>query len=161
MSLLRSHPLVVGLVAATAGAMVAVFMLARPSYEPETAPAPPDNDLPYTAVKYDVADALRAFAVQDIALVVRSRAATTTTLGNADDLLEVDVFGDPEEVKASGFYDYTVENGRYVPFAKTCSPGTSTAERWHGNVRVIVNCSAAGAAAGRWLRQVNQAFARL
>ena len=52
-------------------------------------------------------------------------------------------------------------NGRYVRFPRDYGSGSLTAERWHGSVRVIVNCVAAGRAARVWLRRVDSALARL
>ena len=122
---------------------------------------PPDNDLPYTDGSYSPREARRAFAAEGIRLTPRSRSATVTTLGNRGDVLEVDTFGDPDQVKRSGFYDDTVIDGHYARFPRTCGQGSPTAARWHGNVRVIVSCPAAGTAASAWLRRVERALARL
>jgi hypothetical protein len=130
-------------------------------YQPEAKASPPDNDLPYTVVTHNVADARRAFEGEHVAITVRSPGATATTLGNHGDVLEVDVFGDPEKVKQTGFSDYTIRDGRYVHFSKNCDDGAQTAERWHGNVRVIVNCLVAGSAADMWLERVDRALSRL
>ena len=39
--------------------------------------------------------------------------------------------------------------------------GARNAERWHGNVRVVVSCASAGASSSAWLGRVELAFARL
>jgi len=138
-------------------ALAAAFAFARPSSTP-TAALPPD-DLPYTSVSYSRADAVVAFAAVGVRLTPRSKSVVITTLGNRGDALEVDIFGDARQVKASGFYDYLPLNGRYVHFPRTCGTAIGDAERWKGNVRVIVDCTAAAPAA--WLRRAQRALARL
>jgi hypothetical protein len=156
----RGHTLAAAVVAIAAVALAAVFVFARPGYQPDAEPEAPD-DLPYTAVSYTVGDARRAFAAEDIELGPRSQLPVITSLGKEGDVLEVDVFGDPGQVKASGFHDYTFSGGRYVRFPRDCGSGGASAERWHGNVRVMVSCTAAGSAAADWIRRVERAFARL
>jgi hypothetical protein len=161
MDFIRVHPLSFALVGIVVTAAAAVFAVARPTDHSDVVPAPPNNDLPYAAVSFDVTDAKQAFTPENVDLSIQSKTGTVTTLGSADDLLEVDVFGDPDPVKRSGFYDYTIKNGRYVHFPTSCGAGASTAERWHGNVRVILNCSGAGSDASNWLQTVDRALARL
>jgi hypothetical protein len=86
-----------------------------------------------------------------------------TTIGDRRDILEVDIFGDPETVaKETGFGDFTIDSGgKFVHFPRDCSPGTRAAERWHGNIRVIVNCATAGHRGSAWLHRVEGAFATL
>ena len=90
--------------------------------------------MPYTAVRYEPNDARRAFATEGVALTFRSRSdhSEITTLGNARDALEVDVFGKPDVVRASGFHD--------LEHAQDCGVERRLALRWHGNVRAILNC---------------------
>jgi hypothetical protein len=77
-------------------------------------------------------------------------------------VVEVDAFGDPKKVIAAGFSDYlTFSDGRWVKTPRSCTNGARLAERWSGNVRVIVNCAIAGPSAPGWLRRVDVAFARL
>jgi hypothetical protein len=73
----------------------------------------------------------------------------------------VDVFGDPQKVEAAGFHDYLPSNGRYVHFPRTCGTSLADAERWRGNVRVIVSCGAAAVASAEWLRRADRALALL
>jgi hypothetical protein len=158
---LRSHLLAAGIVAVAVAAAGAVLAFARPTAHPYVIPPPPDHGLPYTVVSYTAADVRRAFAAEGIRLTPRSQFPTVTTIGNRDDILEVDAFGDRKKVEQSGFWDYAVENGKYVHFPRVCGSTIPDAERWHGNVRVIVKCRAAGAASGAWLRRVDRALARL
>lgn len=152
---------VISIAVATTGA---VFAFARPTYHPYVMPKAPNN-LPYTAVTYSVADARRAFAAVDLRLaphVPRAVTAGITTLWSKGYVVEVDVFGDPKVVKDSGFSDYyTFANGRWSLAPKSCVPGAKNAERWRGNVRVIVSCTASGAAATPWLTRVSRALGRL
>jgi hypothetical protein len=152
------------LLCALLGAVFPLVLLAlwlRPAPGVQPLAAPPDHGLPYSKATFTATAARRAFAASGIALSARSRTAAVTTLGNRGDVLEVDAFGDRHEVERSGFYDYTVAHGRRVHFARSCSPGGPNAERWRGNVRVIVDCMKAGAAAPRWLRRVDRALERL
>jgi hypothetical protein len=158
---LRGHPLVIIIAVATVAAAVGFFVVARPQYHPQVMSPPPDHGLPYTVAAYTAADATRAFAREGIALTPRSHSATVTTLGNHGDILEVDAFADRELVEKSGFYDYATSGGRYVHFPRSCGTAIPDAERWRGNVRVIVSCTAAGSDAESWLRSVERALARL
>jgi hypothetical protein len=78
-------------------------------------------------------------------------------------VLEVDTLGDAGKVEQAfgASWDYIVSNGRYVHFPTTCGTELRNAERWHGNVRVILSCKAAGASAAAWLGRVERAFAQL
>ena len=147
MRTLSFHVLVAALVATT---LVGVALVALA----------PRGGLPYTKASFDAADARRAFAGEKIELSVRSRSVLMTTLGNRGDVLEVDAFGDRNAVERSGFRDVTVANGRRVPFARDCSSPVP-AERWRGNIRVLVDCARAGAAAPVWLSRVERALNRL
>lgn len=160
-NLLKGHVLASGIVVVAVTSVGAVFAFAAPAYHRQVMPGPPNNDLPYTVVSYTSADARRAFAAEGINLSPRAKSPTTTTLGNRGDILEVDVFGDPEKVKQTGFYDYTIVNDHYAHFPRDCSSGGLDAELWQGNVRVIVNCSAAGSSSRLWLRRAERAIAHL
>jgi hypothetical protein len=120
----------------------------------------PRGGLPYANASLTVRDATGAFAGEGVRLSVRSRSIVMTTLGNRGGVLEVDVFGDRGAVERSGFRDVTVSNGRRVPFARDC-PSSVPAERWHGNIRVLVDCGRAGAGGEAWLRRVDRALGRL
>ena len=161
MGFLRRHLHSAGVVTFAIAAAATAVGLARTTPHPRGLEAPPDNDLPFTQATYTAADARRAFAAEGIRLTLRSRVPDLVTLGNRGDVLEVDAFGDPELVKRSGLFDYTLINGRYAHFPRTCGQGSPDAERWHGNVRVIVSCPAAGAAASEWLARVDRALAHL
>ena len=164
MSWLSRHLVAVAIVGVAVASMGAIFAFARPTYHPVVMPPPP-SDLPYTAVTYTVADVRRAFADENLRLaphVPRSESPGITTLWNRAFVLEVDRFGDPQQVKQSGFHDYfTIVNGRWVKAPRTCQPGATAAERWRGNVRVIVSCTRAGDASSTWLRRAEHALARL
>ena len=147
-------------VALGVAATAAVFTVARPEYRKEVMLAP-DQDLPYTEVGFSAADARRAFAAEDVVLAPRNRSAWIASLGSRDDILVVDVFGEPERVKVAGYYDYTLVDGRYVRMPSDCTPGARAAARWRGNVRAIVNCVAAAGESRLWLRRVERALARL
>jgi hypothetical protein len=139
---------------------VAVFAFARPGYEKQVR-LPKDEALPYSKVLFSAADARRAFAAEGVTLTPRSAAATVTTLGNRRDVLEVDIFGDPAQVKASGFHDVTIDaSGNYVHFPRSCTASGRTAVRWHGNVRVVVDCTVDGNGAG-WMRRAQRALTHL
>ena len=159
----RTHALATVIVAAAVISGAAVFAFARPTYRPETRPLPRDHGLPYTVARYTTADARRAFAAEGIALSRRSSTPTVTTLGNPRDVLEVDTFAARRKVEAAGFYDYTTDSssGNYVHFPRTCGTSIPDAERWHGNVRVIVSCTAARGESAAWLRRVTRALSRL
>ena len=151
----------VAVVAAVLAATAGLFAFARPEYRRAVLPPPADHGLPYTRAAYTAAGARRAFAAVGVRLGPRSRSATVTTLGNAGDVLEVDVFAGREQVERAGFWDYLVVDGRYVHFARDCRSSVPDAERWRGNVRAIVPCAKAGAQADAWLRRVERALARL
>ena len=143
-----SFHVLVALLAATAIVGAALLALA------------PHSGLSYTKASFTAADAKHAFGAEGVELSVRSRSVVMTTLGNPGDVLEVDAFADRRTVERSGFHDVTVSHGRRVPFARDCSSSVP-AERWHGNVRVLVDCARARAAGAAWLRRVERALARL
>jgi hypothetical protein len=164
-SWLSRHLLAAVIVCIAAASVGAVFAFARPTYHPYVMPAPP-NDLPYTTVSYTAADAIRAFSAAGIKLVRRGPHATRsypmTGLSNNSLIVEVTAFGDPQNVKDSGFSTYfTFVDGHWVKAPRTCAPGAIDAERWRGNVRVIVSCTRAGADSGMWLRRAQLALGRL
>jgi len=79
-----------------------------------------------------------------------------------DLVVELTAFGDRKTVDASGFSNYyTFANGRWSLAPKSCVAGAKNAERWRGNVRVIVSCTRAGGASNAWLRRVALALGRL
>lgn len=121
----------------------------------------PPSDLPYQVVSYSQADAVSAFAAVGLRLKPKSKAGAITTLGSRGDALEVDVFGEPQQVKAAGFHDYVLSKGRYVHLPRTCSTGLVAAERWKGNLRVVVRCIGARRAGASLLGRVDRALARL
>jgi hypothetical protein len=145
-----------------------VFSFAKPTSHPYVLPPPPPSALPYTRVVYTASDAKRAFAAVGIRLVIHLhepvpvKAAPIIDLSTADDVVVVDAFGDPAKVAASGFSDYlTFANGRWVRTPRRCSAGAEDAERWNGNLRVILNCVEAGPSAPGYLRRIDLALARL
>lgn len=140
--------MLVALLAATAIVGAALLALA------------PHGGLPYTKASYTADDAKHAFAAEGVVLSVRARSVVMTTLGNPGDMLEVDAFADRRTVERSGFHDVTVSNGRRVPFARDCASSVP-AERWRGNVRVLVDCARARAAGSTWLLRVERALGRL
>ena len=156
MTLLRAHQAVVAVaVLAVAALGAAFFALTRPANHQS---ATPPSDLPYTAVSYSTSDALHAFAQVGVRLSPRSKTPTVvTTVGNRGNSLEVDVFGDPQKVRASGFHDYLPSHGHYVHFPSTCGTGLPDAEIWKGNVRVVVHCGAAAPSAA-WLQRAHHAL---
>lgn len=100
--------------------------------------------LPYANARFTANDAKRAFAAVGVHLVPKSRVAgVVTTIGTADDEFEVDVFGNPERVRALGGSPEVIPNarGEYVRIPNTCTPGIPDAERWRGNVRFVVRCA--------------------
>ncbi len=161
MGLLRGHLPAVAVVAAALAATAAAFAFARPEYHRTVSEPPADHGLPYTRATYTAADARRAFAAVGVELGQRSRSAIVTTLGSAGDVLEVDAFADRERVERAGFWDYLVVDGRYVHFARDCRSSIPDAERWRGNVRVVVSCMRAGGQADAWLRRAERALAGL
>jgi hypothetical protein len=160
MTWLHRHLLALAVVAVALAATGAVFGFGRPSYEKQVRVLK-DEPLPYSKVLFNTAETRRAFAAEGITLTSRSASATTTTLGNRRDVLEVDIFGDPRKVAASGFHDLTIDaRGNYVHFPRSCTASSRTAARWHGNVRVVVNCTVAGDNL-RWMRRAQRALTRL
>jgi hypothetical protein len=165
---LRMHLVAVALVTIAVVGAAGVFTFAKPAYHPYVTPSPPERALPYTNVVYTASDAKRAFAAVGIRLVIRThepvpvKAPPIVDLSTADDVVEVDAFGDPTKVAASGFSDYfTFSNGRWVRTPPRCSAGAANAERWHGNVRVVLSCGGAGPSAPDYLRRIAGALARL
>jgi hypothetical protein len=106
----------------------------------------------YDRVDFDAADTTIAFAAEGIRLTRRSGGPTVTTLGSPHDVLEVDVFGDPEALRRDG----------YSPVAERtdCSADRNLAIRWHGNVRAILNCSLVSDGTA-WLARTDRALASL
>ena len=145
--------------------VAAMALVLRPAAVPRPVAGPPDSGLTYTKARFTAADARRAFATQEIRLTVKSRVTGITSLGDLRDVLEVDAFGDRRTVERTGFSDYTVvglgASAHYARFPRTCAGGALNAERWRGNIRVIVSCAKAGPAAPRWLERVGGALARL
>jgi hypothetical protein len=110
--------------------------------------------LPYSSASYDVADARRAFAAAGVVLEPRSQSLpVVTTLGNHDDILEVDVWGSPEAVSRTGFRD--------LARGPDCTTVNRTAIRWRGNVRAIVDCDLAGSDDAAWVARATRALGRL
>jgi hypothetical protein len=160
MRLFRGHLAAVLVVALAVAAFGTAFAFVRPVYRPSAVPSVPD-DLPYSSVSYSARDAVSAFAAAGLRLTLRSTSPAITTLGGRGDTLEVDIFGNSQEVKAAGFHDYVPLNGHYVHLPRTCRTALPDAERWSGNVRVVVHCNAVGGAAGPLLRRSQQALASL
>jgi len=163
---IRAHVAAVGIVALALLAVASMFTFVRPR---ASAVLPqPHSPLPYSRVTYSAGDAKRAFRAADIKLTRRTHAPRPVGnppivgLGNSGNIVEVDVFGDPQRVAASGFIDYfIVSHGHWVKATKTCSRGAKAAERWRGNIRAIVDCTAAGASAPAWVLRVDRALAKL
>jgi hypothetical protein len=142
---IRHHALAVAIVALVAVA-AGVFLFvghARSQASTERAPTVP---VPYSHVEFTVSDANRAFAAVGVRLVAKSHVpGVGTTIGTRDDALEVDVFGDPARVNASGSPDLITDaHGKYVRMPSTCTPGIPDAARWRGNVRFVIRCANAG-----------------
>lgn len=108
--------------------------------------------LPYDAVRYDAADAKRAFAGQGVKLAVRSRQQWVTDLADASNVVEVTVFGDSDSVRRTGFRD--LEHGR------DCTVAGHLALHWRTNVRAIVNCDLVRSDRA-WIARVDRALAAL
>ncbi|MDX6439859.1 MAG: hypothetical protein QOF45_2442 [Gaiellaceae bacterium] len=161
MTWFRRHLLALAVVAVALAATGAVFGFARPGYEKQLRMVK-DEPLPYSKVLFNAAEVRRAFAAEGITLTPRSASATITTFGNRGDVLVVDIFGDPAKVKATGFYDVTIDaGGNYVHFPRSCAASDGTAAaRWHGNVRVVVRCRVDLNGAG-WMRRAQHALTRL
>jgi hypothetical protein len=165
MQLVRGHRLPVAVIAVAVVAAIGVFAFARPAYHPYVMPTPP-NDLPYTAVTYTASDASRAFAASGIKLEMRGPRATRsypmTGLADKTLIVEVTAFGDPQQVKNSGYSAYyTFADGHWVHAPRTCGAGATNAERWRGNIRVIISCTRAGGASSTWLRRAGLALGQL
>jgi hypothetical protein len=144
---IRLHALavaIVALVVATAGLFLTVW---RPRSQPSTEHAP-SVPVPYSHVQFTVSDATRAFAAVGVRLVAKSSVSgVVTTIGTRDDAFEVDVFGDPARVNASGSPDVITDSqGKYVRIPNTCTPGIPDAARWRGNVRFVIRCANAAQA---------------
>jgi hypothetical protein len=148
---LTRHALAGAVVVLSVAATGGVLAFARPEYKPHVALAKPGTPL-YMKVSYQPGAVRRVFAEEGIGLTLRSRGSWGTTLGNARDVLEVDVFGDPIALKNAGFSDLVL--------GRDCAASSRLAERWRGNVRVIVNCAIADHGQ-RWVDRVNHALARL
>jgi hypothetical protein len=160
-SLIRGHQLAALIVGLAVVATSAFFVLARPQYERETIPPPPDHGLDYDTAIYSPIDVRRAFAAEGVRLKLRATAPTVTSLLVQNQVLAVDVFGDRQSVERAGFYDYTMIDGKYVRFPTSCSARATSAVRWHENVRAVVSCGTARGATAEWFRKVERAFARL
>jgi hypothetical protein len=165
---MRGHVLSIAVVMAGAVAVVGVFTFARPTSHPSALPPPPDAGLPYTRVTYSADDAKRAFAAVGVKLLLRTHqpvpahAAPIIDLSTKNLVVAVDAFGDAKKVAAAGFSDYfSLSNGHWVHAPRSCESGAIDAERWRGNIRVIVSCTRAGTEARTWLRLANNALGRL
>jgi hypothetical protein len=127
-------------------------------------PTPP-NDLPYVSTTYTAADVSRAFAAVGIKLEAHgprpTRSYPMTDLSNNGLTVVATAFGDPQQVKDSGFSDYVAVDGHWVHFPRVCITGATNAERWRGNIRVIISCTRAGSASSTWLRRAGLALGRL
>ena len=143
------HPLSLTTVAVALAATGAVFGFARP--EKQNLPVFNDVPLPYSKVLFSASDARRVFAAEGITLTPRSASEHITTLGNPRDVLEVNIFGDPAILNAGG---------TYANFPRSCTASSRTAARWHGNVRVVVNCTVDGDGAS-WMQRAQRALNRL
>jgi hypothetical protein len=156
------HVIAVAAVLVAVAAMGGVFAFARPTYHPYVMPSPPGDGLSYAEVTYTRADAVHAFAAQGIHLLPGAEEPGMSGAYSRDLLVEVTAFGDRKTVDASGFSNYyTFANGRWSLAPKSCVAGAKNAERWRGNIRVIISCTRAGGASGAWLRRVTLALSRL
>lgn len=139
----RQHALAVAIVALVAVAAGVVLVVGHPHSQASTERAP-SVPVPYSHVEFTLADANRAFAAVGVRLVPKSRDPVGTTVGTRDDALEVDVFGDPARVNASGSPNLiTDSHGKDVRMPSTCTPGIPDAARWRGNVRFVIRCASA------------------
>ena len=156
---IRAYAAAVGIVALAFLAAASALTFARPKAHPSAVPPQPHSALPYTHATYSARDAERVFRSVDIKLVRRTRGPLPVgdppiiDLSNGANIVEVDVFGDPQRVPGSGFSDSVIP--------KSCTNGAKAAERWSGNVRAIVDCTAAGASAPAWAARVDRALAKL
>jgi hypothetical protein len=164
MQLVRGHLFSVCVIAAAAVAAAGVFTFARPTYHPYVMPTPP-HDLPYASATYTAADVSRAFAAVGIKLEAHgprpTRSYPITDLSNKGLTVEATAFGDPQQVKDSGFSDYTAVDGHWAHFPRACIAGATNAERWRGNIRVMISCTRAGDASSAWLRRARRALGQL
>lgn len=144
---LRQHALAVAIVAFVAVAAGAFLIVGRPRSH-ASAERAPSIPVPYSHVEFTVSDANHAFAAVGVRLLAKSRVpGVVTTITTRDDAFEVDVFGDPARVNASGSPDAIINaQGRYVRIPGTCTPGIPDAARWRGNVRFVIHCANAGRA---------------
>jgi hypothetical protein len=142
--LLRAHLAAVSIVVAAVAVTGGVFTLARPQYHPYVMPPPPGDGLPYTVPRFTSADARTAFAARGFRLVPGARMHGIAGFHTRDNTVLVDVFGDKKVVDASGFSDYfTFVDGHWTLAPRNCVGGAKSAERWRGNVRLIVDCGTA------------------
>jgi hypothetical protein len=113
-----------------------------------------DDTLPYTTARYDERDVRQAFAAEGVTLTFRSRSdhAEITTFGNPRDVLELDVFGDPDAVRASSFHD--------LERASDCAVAGHLAVHWRSNVRAILNCDLVRDDKA-WITRMNRALTAL
>lgn len=163
------HVVAVAVLGVAVAVMSGVFAFARPTYHPYVMPTPPNDGLSYTKVTYSAKDVKHAFAVSGIKLLGApanaprpAHPAPMVDFHDQDIVVEATVFGNRKAVDASGFSDYnTFVNGRWSLAPKTCVADATNAERWRGNVRVIVSCTRAGGASDEWLRRVTLALSRL
>jgi hypothetical protein len=161
------HVAAVAVVLFAVAVMGGVFAFARPTYHPYVMPPPPGDGLTYTKVTYSGEDVKRAFAVSGIKLLGApanaprpAHSEPMVDFHDKDVVLEATVFGDRKRVDASGFSDYyTFANGRWSLAPKSCVAGAKNAERWRGNVRVIVSCTRGDS--DSWLRKAAVALGRL
>ena len=143
MGLLRSHVAAVAVVVVAVLTTTGAFLFARPQYHPYQMPKPPSDGLNYTNTKYTAAGALRAFAAHGLQLVPGMQTGPIKGFHTRDQTVLVDVFGPRAAVDAEGFSDYyTFVNGKWYLAPKNCVAGAKSAERWRGNVRLIVYCTA-------------------
>ena len=162
MSWVSRHVVAVAVVGIAVAAIGSVLAFARPTYRPYVMPSPPGDGLSYAKVTYTRADAMHAFAAQGIHLLPGADQPGMKGANSRDLVVVMTVFGDRKTVDASGFSDYyTFANGRWSLAPKSCVAGAKNAERWRGNVRVIVSCTRAGDASSGWLRRVTLALGRL
>lgn len=147
MAVLRQRGLAVAIVA-LAAAMTGLFLIVSRPRSHSSAEQAPSVPVPYSHAQFTVADAKRAFAAVGVQLVAKSRVlGVGTTIGTRDNSFEVDVFGDPARVNASGSPDVITDaQGKYVRIPTTCTPGIPDAARWRGNVRFVVRCASTGQA---------------
>ena len=162
------HLVAVAVVAVAAVGAAGVFTFAKPAYHPYVMPPPPRTVLPYTKVVYTAHDAQRAFAAAGIRLVMHLHEPIPVgnppivDLSTADGVVEVDAFGNPAKIAASGFSDYvTFSNGHWVRTPSRCSAGAANAERWRGNIRVILSCTGVGRLAPGYVHRIDIALERL